>query len=950
MHRHSVTAKTVRLGLALAVVAVSHVFAEEKVRTSSGFLDFVDGTFADGGVNTYVAADGTIRLVNLQDLNNDGNFDLPVPCGQDHDERVDMFVYWADENGFDTDRRLRLPTEGAIDAAASDLNRDGYPDLVVANRFDGENTELDSYVYWGSRNGFNAANRLALRTRAASAVAVADLNGDKYPDIVFANRGVDYHMVVDNFQMSFIYWGSENGYSEDRRSSVRTINCADVRIADINQDSHPDLLFVNEGNHESESGVVIYFGNSAGRYEESRRLELPGVCSSAIAVADLNADGYIEIVLANMYRLHAKPDPPTGNHVETYRVSSFIYWGDAAGYSTKRRTELPTLGARGVAIGDLNSDGKPDIVFPASTEDVSVIYWNGPQGFSPRRQSQVMAYHAHDAAIDDLNQDGHMDLVLANYAHAGFFDTVSYVYWGGPDGIRDERRTELPTSGATGIVVADLNGDRLKDVAFVNKIEGVSYPGGTTASVAEVGPTTSWVYWGDVEGRFSPERRLGLPTTRNTDGYVASDLNADGRVDLLFAHDSTPTIIYWGSDAGLSEKNRSTVPEGNSGTGRTADFNRDGYLDVLLNSAVIYGQKSGFSATNRFNFESAGYILSLADLNRDGWLDVVAPTHDRVTIFWNGPGGFDNTRVTLLSMPGKHAGMVEMADFNGDTWLDLVVVNEVDALKPIGPGEAAVHYANPYTVSYIYWGSSDGYSASRRLELPTVGSTDAVAADLNSDGYVDIFFSSYLAGVHRHFPGYIYWNGPDGFDVRQRTSIPGFSGCGVLAADCNLDGYQELIVANHTRVGNHRSDLWVHWGSADGFSADDRTSLPAAGPHFLGLVDVGNIFDRSERYDYISSPYDAGPDWKFESLSWKASTPFATGLEFQIRTAAQEDQLESATWQGPDGPKSVYGTSGDRIPPTARTHRWMQYKATLISPNSANTPVLDSVSVACRRE
>ena len=948
MQTHIVTAKTT-LGWALAVVAISHVFAEEKIWTSSGFLDFVDGTLTDGGVNTYVAADGTIRLVNLQDLNNDGNFDLPVPCGQDHDERVDMFVYWADENGLHADRKLRLPTEGAIDAAARDLNRDGYVDLVVANRFDGENTELDSYVYWGSRNGFDAANRLALRTRAASAVAVADLNGDKYPEIVFANRGVDYHMVVDNFQKSFIYWGSKNGYSEDQRSSVSTVNCSDVKVADVNQDNHPDLLFVNEGNRESESGVVIYFGNSAGQYKESRRLELPGVYSSAIAVADLNADGYIEIVLANMYRLHAKPDPPTGNHVKTYRVNSCIYWGDAAGYSTERRTELPTVGARSVATGDLNSDGKPDIVFPASTEDVSVIYWNGPEGFSPRRQSQVMAYHAHDAAIDDLDQDGHMDLVLANYAHAGFFDTVSYVYRGGPDGISDERRTELPTSGATGIVVADLNGDTQKDVAFVNKIEGVSYPGGTTTSVTEVGPTTSWVYWGDVEGRFSPDRRQGLPTMRNTDGYVASDLNADGHVDLLFAHDSTPTIIYWGSDAGFSSKNRSTVPEGNSGTGRTADLNRDGYLDVLLNSAVIYGQKSGFSTTNRFNFEPTGYILSLADLNRDGWLDVVAPTHGRVTVFWNTPGGFDNTRVTVLSIPGKHADMVEMADFNGDTWLDLVVVNQVDALKPVGPGEAAVHHANPYTVSYIYWGSPDGYSASCRLELPTVGSNDAVAADFNSDGYVDIFFSSYLAGFHRHFPGYIYWNGSDGFNAQRRTPIPGFSGCGVLAADCNLDGYQELIVANHTRIGNHRSDLWVHWGSSEGFSANDRTSLPAAGPHFLGLVDTGNIFDRSDRYDYISPPHDTGPDWKFKSLSWKAATPFATALEFQIRTAAKKAQLESTPWRGPDGLNSVFGTSGNRIGPTDVTHRWIQYKATLISPNSANTPVLDSVSVICQR-
>jgi len=858
------------LAVLIGILPTGSLRGEENTWTTSGFLDFSDGTLADGGVNTYIAADGTIRLFNLWDLNNDGNFDLPVACPQDHDESVDLFIYWADDKGYDPARRTRLPTTGAIGGAAADLNGDGHVDLMVANRFDGVRTDLDATIYWGSEKGFAASHRSNLPAKAAQAIAAADLNGDGQLDVVVANRGVDYHMTDDNFQKSYIYWGSPQGYSAKRRDSLHTVNCLAVTIADVNRDSHPDILFVNQGNDLSESGVVIYLGDGKGNYHERHSTKLPGIYSSSIAVADLNADGHLEIILANMYRIGTNPALPIYNNVETYRVNSYIYWGSAEGHSIDRRTELPTIGAQAVTVGDLNGDGLPDVAFANSAEGVSFIYWNGPQGFSAHRLSQVLSPGAHDVAIEDLNRDGHPDLILANYASNGFFDTASYIYWGEADGIRGDRLTKLPTSGASGIVVADLNGNGLKDLVFINKIEGVSFPGGTTSSIADFGPTTSWIYWGDDQGRFDPGRRQGIATTRGADGYVNSDLNGDGHVDLLFAHGGSPTIIYWGSSDGFSSANKSNVPDARSGTGRVADVNRDGYLDLLLNSAVIFGQKSGFSRVNRFVFAPETKYPSFADLNRDGWLDVVSPLHDKVILFWNSPAGFDNQRTSILPMPGKFASMAETADFNQDGFLDLVVVTHIDYHKPLGPGEAATLHGNPNADSYIYWGSREGYSAARRLALPTVGANDAVAADLNADGYVDLFFPSYLAGNHRDHPGYIYWNGPEGFDAQRRTLIPMFSGCGTLAADCNLDGHQDLIIANHTRVGNHRSDVWVYWGSAKGYSAQQRTSLPAAGPHFFSQIDIGNVYDRSDRYDYISPPFDSGGTTQWKRISWQA--------------------------------------------------------------------------------
>ena len=380
-------------------------------------------------------------------------------------------------------------------------------------------------------------------------------------------------------------------------------------------------------------------------------------------------------------------------------------------------------------------------------------------------------------------------------------------------------------------------------------------------------------------------------------------------------------------------------------TVRTADFDRDGYLELLLEFSILYGKQSGFSASDRFEFDTGGMKPGLADFNRDNWVDVIAPLQDRVVVYWNGPAGFDNHRKKELPTPGKRCIVAETADFNRDGFLDLVVVSLLDYKKPLTPGDVAVLHGNPNVDALIFYGDETGFSKKPPQCLPTIGPTDTVASDFNADGYIDLFFSSYFGGHHRNFPGYLYWNGPSGFHADQRTEIPGFSGCGVMAADCNFDGFPELIVANHTNVGNHRSPTWVHWGSPEGFSGERRTALPATGVHFFSLCDIGHVYDRSDFYDYLSPAFDAGEVVRLKRISWQAETPFRTRVALQVRTAKTEAELTSAPWCGATGPASRFDTTDSQVPDSVKANRWMQYKAILVSPSLVNTPVLHAVSI-----
>lgn len=911
--------------------------ADVKVWKTTSFLDFVDGTLSDS-TNAYVTADGEVVLINRLDLNGDGQSDVVLPNEHDPNERADLFIYRGGDS-FAGNHRVELPTNGGSDSAAADLDGDGHVDLIVANNFNGTRTDLDSWIYWGSPNGFDVSRRSGLPTMGARAVAVDDLNQDGHLDVVFANSGLGYHATVDRANESYIYWGSATGYSPDRRLELRTVNCRDVAAYDLDRDGCLDLIFANEGNTDEEGGALIYWGSRGGDYSQRPSTHLQGERTSAIAVSDLNGDGIPEVVLANAYRLQSR-ELGMYNIIDTVRIASAVYWGSEQGYSASAYTLLPTVAASDVTVADLNRDGHPDLVFANKSGGASYIYWGSPDGYRPQKRTALPTHSPTCVVAEDLNHDGYPDLAFAQSQGKNHQKPQAWVYWGARSGFEPDSRLELPTGEASGVQAADLDGDRHPDLVFVNARQTSS-------------PIPAYIYWGDSQKGFQADRRQVLPSGAGF--YCSADMNRDGHPDLVFAsiedHEHGPGI-YWGGGDGFSPHNRSLLGDQGAFCSRVADFNRDGYLDVSLSqwqpgqkaTRLCLGGPAGFSGDNHFVFR-IGSIRghTIGDLDRNGWLDIIFGTTDnQVMIFWNSPLGFDNRRKTALAC--RVCVAVDLADLNRDGWLDIIACNLFDA-KP-APDKAQSFGGSPQGDTFIYWGSPQGFDESHQKVLPSVGNADVAVADLNRNGLLDLVLTNYHAGHTRSDPSVIYWNDGAEFDDLRITQLPTNSASGVLVNDFNQDGNADILFACHTKAGNHRNDSFLYWGSENGFSEKRRTLLPGLGPHLL-TCDSGHIYDRGDRYEYVSPPFNAGPAARFDSLEWNGATPVRTGLEFQIRSARTRAALKSAQWRGPRGTSQFYTKPEVRLT-GIDPGGWIQYKAVLFSPTSANSPTLRSVTIRYR--
>jgi hypothetical protein len=404
----------------------------------------------DSGIEEVCGGAGPV--VRGADLNGDGSRDLAFAQTEDEDGSylTTSPVFWGSPEGFFAENRTDYPTIGADDVAIADLDGDGLPELIFASVGDGEARAVDSLVYQGGPAGPDPTSEpLRLPTVGAAAVTVADLDGDGHPELIFANRYDGGSVSLGSYTVdSYVYWGSAEGPSPERLSTFTTVGAADIRAADLDSDGWPELAVASGTFFVDESRV--YAGSAEG-WALDRSQPLPSLAPEGLELADLDGDGHLDLFLANFYdALDLDLDSP-------------LYWGGPEGFSAERVASLPTHGATDARAVDLDGDGCLELIvahgMEGSMADMdflvdSTIFW-GQNSRHDRERTDLPTSSA--AAVDaaDLDRDGDMDLVFASrYDADGNPGASSMIYWN-DRGFSRERVTLLPTVGAAGVAARE---------------------------------------------------------------------------------------------------------------------------------------------------------------------------------------------------------------------------------------------------------------------------------------------------------------------------------------------------------------------------------------------------------------------------------------------------------------------------------------------------------------
>ena len=129
---------------------------KQSVWVTKGFESFRKGTFGNGGQNLYVSRAGVLQRIHQFDLSGDGYFDLIICNSQPHGEQPPSFVY---QDPLGEASRQEVFSDSGWSGTVSDLNGDGYDDLIIGMTSNGSRSDLNAFVYYGSPEGFTEKRR-----------------------------------------------------------------------------------------------------------------------------------------------------------------------------------------------------------------------------------------------------------------------------------------------------------------------------------------------------------------------------------------------------------------------------------------------------------------------------------------------------------------------------------------------------------------------------------------------------------------------------------------------------------------------------------------------------------------------------------------------------------------------------------------------------------------------
>jgi hypothetical protein len=684
--------------------------------------------------------------------------------------------------------------------AVGDLGN-GHPDIVVGNG----NGTVD--VLLGNGDG-SFQSPTPIQVGSAGGVALGDFLGNGRQDIVLVRTGGIVSVLLNNGDGTF------SAPIDTAIPGTQFTDLSALTVGDFNHDGVPGLAV------GTDTGIVVLRGNGDGSFTVENTINLginttdhTPVGAFQLQSADLTGNGQTDLVAVTEDNVFPN----------SWEVRVLLGNGDGTFQNAAQLRDSPFNSVESLAVGDFTGDGIPDIAtlnygaLPGTPFDSNLDVWagNGDGTFhnlGVRFIGGPGSFGDFLLTAGDFRGDGKLDLLTAGGARS------ATVFLGNGDGSFNLAPTFAAGFSPVAIAKADFTGSgRPQDLVVVDSSGSIS------------------VLLGNGDGTFrAPVHPFGAPSEDSVVGLAVGDFLGNGKQDVAVGitdvySDDNSVLIFLGNGDGTFQQTplTLTLPGGFTNTIDSlaaSDLNGDGRADLIVTStvagatgltgevSVLFSNGDGtFQAPEIFTVGTGVTDLAVADLRGDGVLDLVATTpvaggQSAVDVLLgNGDGTFQNP-VTVFTGPG---GKLAVGDFLGDGRQDILtyttggtlslLVNNGDgtfqgpvttqtglALGGVAVGDfvGTGHLGLAFTATdtggvIVLQGNGDGtfQVAGDFLAGPDQGRSHfapvrgLVAGDFNGDGKLDLITAD---------------NGPSGFGLGTITVLLN-QGNGITAAPPTVD-------------------------------------------------------------------------------------------------------------------------------------------------------------------